>query len=339
MEPPAVRYVATSDGYDLAYAISGSGPPLVLVPLAFSHVQLFWQADTWRRPWFQGLNQRFRLIRYDGRGQGLSTRGLRPGLSIDDLVLDLETIVDHLHLERFYLMATEMSGHIAIRYAARSPEKVAGMILSCSSIVNHIQGDGFTNVFASYNWDAFLRMLVAVNSPAEQQARSLENLKKATTQADWISRGRPLLASDVSDVVTQINSPTLVFHTRDRAQLQIEESALLAARIPNARMLVLEGTGPLGDPVQGLRAIDAFVAEGRPPTEGTPDVHREALSPREVQVLRLIARGLSNQQIADELVISVRTVERHINHIYAKIGAHNKAQATAYALSRSHLAP
>jgi DNA-binding NarL/FixJ family response regulator len=62
------------------------------------------------------------------------------------------------------------------------------------------------------------------------------------------------------------------------------------------------------------------------------------LSAREAEVLRLIARGLSNQQIADELVISVRTVERHINHIYAKLGVHNKAQATAYALSRSLIA-
>ena len=56
------------------------------------------------------------------------------------------------------------------------------------------------------------------------------------------------------------------------------------------------------------------------------------LSAREKEVLGLIARGFSNQQIADELVISVRTVERHINHVYAKIGVHSKAQATAFAM-------
>jgi DNA-binding NarL/FixJ family response regulator len=56
------------------------------------------------------------------------------------------------------------------------------------------------------------------------------------------------------------------------------------------------------------------------------------LTPREAEVLRLIARGCSNQQIADELVLSVRTVERHITNLYAKIGAHGKADATAYAL-------
>jgi DNA-binding NarL/FixJ family response regulator len=60
------------------------------------------------------------------------------------------------------------------------------------------------------------------------------------------------------------------------------------------------------------------------------------LSPREVDVLGLIARGRSNQEIADELFLSVRTVERHISTIYEKLGAHGKAAratATAYALN------
>jgi DNA-binding NarL/FixJ family response regulator len=48
--------------------------------------------------------------------------------------------------------------------------------------------------------------------------------------------------------------------------------------------------------------------------------------------MRMIARGRSNRAIARELVLSVRTVERHITNIYAKIGAHGKADATAYAL-------
>jgi DNA-binding CsgD family transcriptional regulator len=61
----------------------------------------------------------------------------------------------------------------------------------------------------------------------------------------------------------------------------------------------------------------------------------DGLSEREVEVLRLIARGQSNKQIAEELVLSVRTVERHIANVYAKIGASTKAQATAYAFSQN----
>jgi DNA-binding NarL/FixJ family response regulator len=51
----------------------------------------------------------------------------------------------------------------------------------------------------------------------------------------------------------------------------------------------------------------------------------------ELEVLQLLASGLSNREIAEELVLSVRTVERHIHNLYAKIGARGKADATAYA--------
>ncbi len=59
------------------------------------------------------------------------------------------------------------------------------------------------------------------------------------------------------------------------------------------------------------------------------------LTPRELEVLQLIAEGKSNQQIADDLVLSIRTVERHISSIYEKIGAEGRAAravATAYAI-------
>jgi DNA-binding NarL/FixJ family response regulator len=50
-----------------------------------------------------------------------------------------------------------------------------------------------------------------------------------------------------------------------------------------------------------------------------------------LEVLRLVASGRSNREIANELILSVRTVERHVNNLYAKIGARSKADATAYA--------
>jgi ATP/maltotriose-dependent transcriptional regulator MalT len=58
----------------------------------------------------------------------------------------------------------------------------------------------------------------------------------------------------------------------------------------------------------------------------------DGLSAREVEVLRLIAAGMNNHEIGDTLSISVRTVERHITNLYGKIGAHGRADATAYAL-------
>jgi len=69
--------------------------------------------------------------------------------------------------------------------------------------------------------------------------------------------------------------------------------------------------------------------------DGVAPVHPDGLSAREVEVLHLIARGRSNKQIAEELVLSVRTVERHIANVYAKVGASTKSQATAYAFSHN----
>jgi DNA-binding CsgD family transcriptional regulator len=57
-----------------------------------------------------------------------------------------------------------------------------------------------------------------------------------------------------------------------------------------------------------------------------------SLTAREVEVLRLLAGGASNKEIADRLYLSLRTVERHITNLYAKIEARGKADATAYAL-------
>jgi DNA-binding NarL/FixJ family response regulator len=57
------------------------------------------------------------------------------------------------------------------------------------------------------------------------------------------------------------------------------------------------------------------------------------LTLREVEVLRLLAAGRSSREIADELVLSVRTIERHISNIYTKIDAHGRAEATAWAIT------
>ncbi|MBV9582183.1 MAG: response regulator transcription factor, partial [Chloroflexi bacterium] len=57
-----------------------------------------------------------------------------------------------------------------------------------------------------------------------------------------------------------------------------------------------------------------------------------ALTPREAEVLRLIAGGQASKEIARALAVSVTTVERHITHIYDKLGVRGRAEATAYAL-------
>jgi DNA-binding NarL/FixJ family response regulator len=83
------------------------------------------------------------------------------------------------------------------------------------------------------------------------------------------------------------------------------------------------------DPVVQSRLIAAASSATRPapPPRSLPD----QLTPREAEVLSLIARGLSNGEIASTLVVSEATVKTHINHVFAKIGARDRAQAVHYA--------
>jgi DNA-binding CsgD family transcriptional regulator len=82
----------------------------------------------------------------------------------------------------------------------------------------------------------------------------------------------------------------------------------------------------------------ALVASARGPIRPVRATNPGGLTAREVEVLRLIAEGKSNREIGAELVLSLRTVERHIVNIYNKLDVHSKAQATAYAFTHE-LAP
>jgi DNA-binding CsgD family transcriptional regulator len=138
----------------------------------------------------------------------------------------------------------------------------------------------------------------------------------------------------VGDVVAKVRTPTLVLHPREFLWLPPHESASLASRIPNAQFRLIDGVLPLGDAEQGVQAITSFLEEQADRRyEDEPVAARAgSLSPREVEVLRLVAGGKTNREIADELVISERTVINHLSHIFLKIGAENRVGATAYAI-------
>jgi DNA-binding NarL/FixJ family response regulator len=92
------------------------------------------------------------------------------------------------------------------------------------------------------------------------------------------------------------------------------------------------------DPAVQQQLITA-VRRGEAPPCPDGDELPDGLTPREAEVLELIAAGLSNGEIADRLVVSGATVKSHVNHLFAKIGARDRAQAVAYAYQHELVAP
>src|SRR4029079_17200633 len=137
--------------------------------------------------------------------------------------------------------------------------------------------------------------------------------------------------ADVSHLLGDIAAPTLVIHSlRDRMN-DFAYARFLASHIPGARLVALESDNHIvleheaAWPVL-LREITEFLAEDAPPADG--DDVRATLSTREIEVLALAAEGRDNAEIAAALTLSVRTVERHLQNIYDKLGLHGKAART-----------
>jgi DNA-binding NarL/FixJ family response regulator len=109
-----------------------------------------------------------------------------------------------------------------------------------------------------------------------------------------------------------------------------------AEEIRAAMEAVVRGDVALDPAAQ--RQVVAALSEPAPAPAGAPELPDE-LTPREAEVLALIAAGLTNSEIAERLVVSAATVKSHVNHIFAKIGARDRAQAVVYAYAHGIAQP
>jgi len=335
MEAPPVRYVKTSDGHNIAYADLGTGWPLVVTPQAWTNLQYAWTHSD-MQGWLRLLASRFRVVQMDWRGQGMSSRGLRPDHTLDDMLLDLEAVVDTLALQRFVLLGMAAHAHIGIRYAARHPERVAALILLGSAARIDAWPPGIYGELLQENWDLFLRLAVPSALGGEQKRLAIERMRRTIDQKDFILRTKALQESRLDEILPLITAPTLVLHHRNNKVPSVEHGMQLAASIPRSRLVVLEGDDLFDDAESAVHALEDFItqhlaAPGSTSMRESADSSETSLSHREIEVLRLIAAGKSNAQIGDELVISLNTVRRHITHIFNKAGVGNRAEAASYA--------
>jgi DNA-binding CsgD family transcriptional regulator/pimeloyl-ACP methyl ester carboxylesterase len=326
MEAPAVQYARTLDGFDIAYAVGGDGPEVVVLPFHHNHVERRWL----RSRWVPGLALHNHVLHYDSRGQGLSTRGLADVPTLDDYRRDLEAVIDSACFQRFVLVAYGGFAHVAMRFAVENPERVRALIVICTCESHSAWPQAAFVSLAEENWDLFLDLEVRANFSPEAKAAFIAFAKASVTQADYVKMVRCFAGSSVTDVLPRLQLPVLFLHSKNQHWLSPEEGARLAAKIPGARLVLLDGDLEPDDE-QGVRAMQSFISELPPVVPGEGGPFPDRLSAREIEVLRLVARGKSNQEIADELVISRNTVQRHVSNLFDKTGVANRAQAVAYA--------
>jgi pimeloyl-ACP methyl ester carboxylesterase/DNA-binding CsgD family transcriptional regulator len=356
---PQIRYATTADGVSIAFWTLGEGVPLVYMAGGpWGHVEL-WDIPQCRR-WYERLARERMLVRYDVRGTGFSERDVSDH-SLDALVADVEAVVDRLDLERFEMFGAFDAGPVAIAYAACHPERVSHLILWCSwartSEIRSPRIKAWLGLI-DQDWELMTDTCahLALGWPAGEVGRhAAQRLRESVTPETARAALEAMGTFDVTALLSRLKVPTLVLHRNDIPWLPVDIARSLASRIPDARLSILEGeaTAPyLGDSEATSSAIEEFlgeVEEGQTerreadalPSErngsGPGRGYSHGLTAREVEVLRRLAGGQTNTEIAEDLYVSVRTVERHVANIYAKIGARGRATATAYALTHNLL--
>jgi pimeloyl-ACP methyl ester carboxylesterase/DNA-binding CsgD family transcriptional regulator len=294
-------------------------------------------------------------VRYDERGFGLSDWQV-PDFSFESRISDLEAVIDASGFDEFALLGMSQGGPVAMAYAHRHPERVTRLILHgsyVSTLGPSMDSAGMEEAFikmVEVGWArpegrfrrVFTDMLMPGATP-EQMTWVDDLMRVSTSTANAVEFRRQRLDVDVSDLLPQLDFPTLVLHARGDQMNEFAEGRRLAAEIAGARLVTLESDNHVlleQEPAWPifLREIDRFLEPDRDAARrglsGRAQFSAgtlQSLTAREREVLELVAAGLDNSGIAATLTLSVRTVERHLQTIYRKLDLTGSAQRTAAA--------
>jgi pimeloyl-ACP methyl ester carboxylesterase len=250
-----VEYCRAPDGVRLAYALAGQGPPLVKTANWMNHVELDWSSSIIRHL-FLALARDFTLLRYDARGNGLSDWDVGD-LSLDTWVTDLETVVDAAGLDRFPLFAMSQGCAISVAFAVRHPERVSHLILyggfargAYKRATNELelQKAKALGTLIRTGWGddspVFRQLFSSLFMPGgtKEQLEKFAERQRVTTSPECAYRYFETTRNlDVTDLLPKVTVPTLVMHARGDQVQPFEAGRELAAGIPGARFVALQG--------------------------------------------------------------------------------------------------
>ena len=256
-----ITFCRTKDGVNLAVACAGQGMPVVRPCRWFTHVEHEWH-NPFRADLYHFLADHFRLIRYDGRCNGLSDWDVAD-VSFKALQQDLDTVVDALGLRSYALLGISQGSSLSIAHAVRYPERVSKMVLhggyalgwSKRAPRKGLDVKTFLTLMRE-GWgdehSAFQKMLCTGMLPnaSTEMIHWLAELQHAASSPENTVRLRSTFDEiDVVDLLPKVSMPTLVLHCRHDNLVPFEEGRRIATLIPNARFVTLESQNhvPLPD--------------------------------------------------------------------------------------------
>jgi pimeloyl-ACP methyl ester carboxylesterase len=263
----SVSFFESGSGRRLAYAVHGSGTPLVCTAWWVSHLERDWEDPSFRG-FFSALAERYTLVRYDRAGVGLSDRR-RTAFDLASERTDLESLLDHLGFERAALLGISCGGPPAVAFAADHPDRVDRLILYGSFAngrsLGHPRLRRALVDLVRASWGLGAKALLDLFDPDLSREESERVLRTHLEAADPEMAARLLELTfelDVREHAPRVSTPTLVLHRRQEQTSRFEAGRDLAARIPGARLVSLEGRAHVpwrGDSRAVLERIAAFV--------------------------------------------------------------------------------
>jgi len=341
----AIRFCRSSDGTRLAFAVHGSGPPLVVASCWLSHLQHDWQSPVWRH-FLDDLGRIATVIRYDERGFGMSDWDVAD-FSIEARLADLESVVAAAGLDRFALLGVSGGSAVALAFAMAHPERLTRLALNGTVCGHPIARDADAEAeeelyreMIRVGWaredPVFRRVFTTKFIPeaTEEQMRWFDDLQRmATSPANAVASRIGRQAVDISDGLDRISAPTLVLQSVDDRATTFDNAVEISAAIPGARLVALDSPNHIllaTEPAWRtfVTELTAFLEPDR--GASAPRAHGvEHLSAREREVLTLCADGRTNDEIANALTLSARTIERHLSNVYLKLGVSGPAARAA----------
>ncbi len=340
----AVSFTTSVDGTQIAWSRHGSGPPLVRVATWLTHLDHDWSSPVWSR-WLEELGKRFTVIRYDERGSGLSDRD-PPAYGLDQWVEDLEAVVDAAGLTEFSVLGMSQAGAVAVEYARRHPDKVVNLILwgaysrgVSARDITPKQRDEIELQWQmiKVGWgraDPIYRRVFTTSlipGASEEQMRWFDDLQRRSMSPEAaLAASQARAVVDVTSSASTLVVRTLVLHADGDARVPFEEGRRLAGLIPGARFVSVHGQNHilLVDEPGWPEFFDELTSFAGGTSAMSPSAQ---LTSRELDVLRLVAQGCSNEDCGSQLCLSTRTVERHLSNVYAKLLLSGKSARAAAA--------